>query len=529
MSYIFMKILEKRPGSYDAGIAKYAAGDFGIVREEMLSRIQEGDRVLDVGCGPGTFAIECARRGATVEAVDVNPQMLYTADLSAANAGVQDKIHFHQMAATELEFEPGSFDAIVFSLSMSELREVEQMVSMNTAYDLLKPDGKLIVADEVVPQNPIEKIRYHLRRTALYVITRIIARDVTQPVRAMESKFGAAGFEISKAEAYERGSLKLVVGCKMPRRPAPESLPAYRLPVWAEVLAEIYGYLTLVFRPCAIQTGLYRIGNPTKDSPVLVTANFILTFTSVRKHLRGLDCYLLVIDSRGINVWCAAGKGNFSAKEIAYSIRATRVDDLVDTRRLILPKLSANGVRYREIKQLTGWDAAFGPIYASDIPEYFRNGYVLTDGMRRVEFTLSKRLWVAIPFSGFIGFWFVLPLLFFRNLYSPAIPAIALAAGITFPVTFYLLPTDRFFKKGLVLGLLGAVAAAIILIGGGAPPRDIIMWALTIVGITLFVAMDFSGMSPVSNYSKIKEEYYVVVPLLGIILATVLAMRFLWR
>lgn len=529
MSYIFMKILERRPESYDAGIAKYAAGDFGKVREEMLSLIREGDRVLDVGCGPGTFSIECARRGATVEAVDINPQMLYAADLSAGKAGVKGKINFQEMAATELDFEPGSFDTIAFSLSMSELREVEQMVAMNTAYDLLKPGGKLIVADEVVPKSPGDKLRYHVRRTALYLITRVIARAVTQPVRAMEDKFGAAGFDIEKDAAYERGSLKLMVGRRMAERLLPEPLAAYRLPAWAEVLGEIYGYLTLVFRPFPIQIGLYRIGNPTKDSPVLVTANFILTFTSVRKHLRGSDCYLLVIDSRGINVWCAAGKGNFSAKEISYVVRATRVGDLVGTRRMILPKLSANGVKYREIKQLTGWDAVFGPVYARDIPEYLRNGYVLSENMKRVEFTLANRLWVAIPFSGFIAFWFVVPLLFLRNLYSPMIPALALAAGIAFPVTFYILPTDSFFKKGLVLGLAGAVAATILLITVGAPARDIIMWALTVVGMTVFIAMDFSGMSPVSNYSKIKEEYYVVVPLLGIIMGTVLAMRFLWR
>jgi hypothetical protein len=109
------------------------------------------------------------------------------------------------------------------------------------------------------------------------------------------------------------------------------------------------------------------------------------------------------------------------------------------------------------------------------------------------------------------------------------LPALAFAVGIIFPVAFYILPTDRFIKKGLVLGLAGALAAAVFLIAGGAPARDIIMWALTIVGMTVFIAMDFSGMSPVSNYSKIKEEYYVVVPLLGIIVGTILAMRLFWR
>jgi hypothetical protein len=261
----------------------------------------------------------------------------------------------------------------------------------------------------------------------------------------------------------------------------------------------------------------------------LVTANYLLTFTSVRKHLRGLDCYLLVIDSRGINVWCSAGKGNFSAAEIHNSLRATRAGDIVETRRLILPKLSGNGVKYRDVKRLSGWEAVFGPVYAHDIPEYLSRGAEMTESMKRVSFNLAERLWVAPPFAWFVAFWFLLPLLFFRNLYSPWVPAVALAAGLIFPPAFYILPTSRFFKKGLALGLVGAAAATLFLLVAGASARDIIMWELIIVGMTLFVAMDFSGMSPVSNYSKIKEEYYVAAPLLGLILAGILAVRFLWR
>ncbi len=276
MSYIFMKILEKRPGSYDAGIAKYSAGDFGKVREEMLSRVKEGDRVLDVGCGPGTYSIQCAERGASVVAVDVNPQMLYTAELAAKKAAVEDKIDFHQVTATELEpgpgapapglFDPGSFDVIVFSLSMSELREVEQLVAMQSAFDLLKPGGKLIVADEVVPAGIGAKVLYHVRRTLMYAVTRIIAGGATQPVREMAEKFGTCGFDIEDDKLYEGGSLRLVVGKRMEKRPEPQPLSPYGMSISLELLAEIYGYLALTFRAVPIRTGLYQIGHPTKDS-----------------------------------------------------------------------------------------------------------------------------------------------------------------------------------------------------------------------------------------------------------------------
>ena len=148
--------------------------------------------------------------------------------------------------------------------------------------------------------------------------------------------------------------------------------------------------------------------------------------------------------------------------------------------------------------------------------------------MKRVRFDIAERLRVAPPFALFIAFWFLLPLLFFHSLYSPLIPAIALAAGLIFPVAFYILPTDYFFKKGLALGLLGAAAAALYLLAGGASAKEIVQWSLIIVGMTTFVAIDFSGMSAVSNYSRIKEEYYVVVPLLGLIVASYAAVSFLW-
>ncbi len=210
-------------------------------------------------------------------------------------------------------------------------------------------------------------------------------------------------------------------------------------------------------------------------------------------------------------------------------MRATRVGEIVETRTLILPKLSANGVRYRDVKRLAGWEAVFGPVYARDIPEYLNNGMVNSDHMKKVRFDFYERLRVSVPFAFFVALLLVLPLLVFRNLYSPMIPVIALAVGLIFPVAFYALPTDYFFKKGLVLGVVGATGATMLLLHSGAPAKEIVQWALIIVGMTVFIAMDFSGMSPVSNYSRIKKEYYVVVPLLGLIVISYIAVSFLWR
>jgi 2-polyprenyl-3-methyl-5-hydroxy-6-metoxy-1,4-benzoquinol methylase len=523
-----MKILERRPSSYEAGIAKYSAGDFGKVREKMLSFVKPGQRVLDIGCGPGAFAVECARKGATVEAVDINPAMLYAANLAAKQANVESKIQFKQASACSLEAERGAFDVVVFSLSMSELREVEQWVAMNSAFDFLKPGGKLIMADEVVPDALIAKAWYLLRRTLLLAITYLITRTATRPIREMEEKFGECGFEIERVETYESGSLKLVVGSRLERRPFPPLLLPDRLPQWLEMLGIIGSYLSLPFKSVPMRTGLYKIGNPNKNSPALVTANYLLTFTSVRKHLKELDCYLLVIDTRGINVWCAAGEGNFSAQEICNSLSATRAGEVVAHRKLILPKLSANGVRYRDVKRLSGWDAVFGPVYARDIPEYLNASATRSDHMERVRFDFSERLRLSVPFALFVAFWLVLPLVFFRHLYSPMVPLIGLAVGLAFPAAFYILPTGQFFKKALSLGVVGSLAAGLYLLSAGAQARDIVQWSLIIVFLTTFISMDFSGMTPVSNHSRIREEFYVVIPLLAMIVISYIGISLLW-
>src|SRR3972149_4169926 len=66
---------------------------------------------------------------------------------------------------------------------------------------------------------------------------------------------------------------------------------------------------------CRVAPGLYALGAPGGDSPVLVTANYKLTFDVLRRDAAGLDAWILVLDTRGINVWCAAGEGTFGTEE----------------------------------------------------------------------------------------------------------------------------------------------------------------------------------------------------------------------
>ncbi len=121
-----------------------------------------------------------------------------------------------------------------------------------------------------------------------------------------------------------------------------------------------------------VKPGLYALGEPAPDSPVFVTANYQLSFDALRASLKGMHAYILVLDTRGINVWCAAGKGTFGTDELVKRIELTHLKDVVKTRVLILPQLGATGVAAHEVKKRTGFKVEYGPVRAADVPEYMK-------------------------------------------------------------------------------------------------------------------------------------------------------------
>ena len=90
---------------------------------------------------------------------------------------------------------------------------------------------------------------------------------------------------------------------------------------WDHFLAR-WGYKRNEHR---VEPGLYALGDPTPESPVFVTANYTLSFDALRSALIGIDGYILALNTYGINVWCAAGKGTFGTDELVRQIEATTV------------------------------------------------------------------------------------------------------------------------------------------------------------------------------------------------------------
>ena len=145
-----------------------------------------------------------------------------------------------------------------------------------------------------------------------------------------------------------------------------------------------------------IPPGLYAVGEPTAEAPVFVTANYKLTFDYLRGELGGTNGWILVLDTNGINVWCAAGKGTFGTAEIINRVQQTQLDCVVAHRKLIVPQLGAPGVSAHEVQKRCGFQIIYGPVRAEDIPEFITAKFKATQEMRRVYFDIHDRI-AVIP------------------------------------------------------------------------------------------------------------------------------------
>lgn len=256
------------------------------------------------------------------------------------------------------------------------------------------------------------------------------------------------------------------------------------------------------FLPFPTATGLRRFGKPGRDAPVFVTGNFDLTVRRVSRILAGIDCYLLVCNSRGINVWCSASAGHFSAHSVISAIKTSQIGELVDHRTLVLPQFAATGIDISCIERETGWTCRFGPAYARDIPAYLQAGLVASPEMRLARFPLQDRVEMAAMWG------FPLSLIVAATLFavgrSAAIPgALALVWAIPLAVflAFNRLARIRWLPTGLCKTLPVGVAAVLIivvwgLIAGGRPIGWYAGWAAGALAVTLMLGSDFEGHSP---------------------------------
>lgn len=248
--------------------------------------------------------------------------------------------------------------------------------------------------------------------------------------------------------------------------------------------------------PLSVEPGLRIFGHPTEESPVFVTANFDLTVKRVTRHLRNLDCYLLVAPTGGINVWCAAAGDNFTAHSVISAIKTSGISDKVATRTLILPQLAAPGVDVELVKKETGWNCKFGPVYAVDIPEYVANGFKKTDNMRRVRWPLGERLDIGFGVSTPMLLAILIILAIFMRSWLEEFTTLGFGL-VALMFGFYpLIPGKAawhklLFVEGLIgIGLLVYILTAVDRTGY---ILNLFFWSM---GLVLFIGIDFAGTTP---------------------------------
>jgi len=266
-----------------------------------------------------------------------------------------------------------------------------------------------------------------------------------------------------------------------------------------------------------IDPGLYAIGAPDRGSPVLVTANYKLSFDSLRKELSDIDAWILVLDTRGINVWCAAGKGTFGTAELVSSIESSGLRDRVTHRTLILPQLGAPGVAGYEVKRLTGFQTVYGPVRASDIKRFLAAGMKATPEMRLVQFRLKDRLAVVstdmaeaakyiLPYLILAAAWHLVRGGSWLQVLSPTSVMLigAVLTGTLFAAALLpWIPFRSFALKGWTLGLIWALSA------GALYRLELSAFAgalLLFPAVSAFLALNLTGSSTFTSQTGVNKE-----------------------
>ena len=284
-----------------------------------------------------------------------------------------------------------------------------------------------------------------------------------------------------------------------------------------------------------VDPGLYAVGEADAVSAVFVTANYKMSFDSLRKELCESSAWILVLDTDGINVWCAAGKGTFSTEELVQRVQTSGLTEIVSHRRLILPQLAAPGVSAHRVRDLSGYKVTYGPIRSTDLRKFIDGEFRATPEMRRKSFsTLERTILVPVELVATLRVAaFVAPVLFLLGgLGGPAgfwsnsitygtfaicgLLAAIVAGAIVTPILLPWLPGRAFALKGIIPGLIavGAVLAARAhFLGSWPDPIETAAWLLLIPGLATYLSMNFTGASTYTSLSGVRKEMRWAVPL----------------
>jgi SAM-dependent methyltransferase len=530
-----MKKLEELPATYEKNFTKLTKGVNESIREWIVQRIAPS-KILEVGCGPGTLAYELAKKGCKVVALDQSSKMIESArasygslpdlEISFFKGKALDLTPIPESKEKEFTSDHGSYDSIISTFMLSELRPLEQQIFLRTAWTKLTPGGTMYLAAEFVPTG-ISKIGFSIKRW-WYRLKMRRRRLVTNPLRWFMQYLEPIGFVLIEDQSWIGGSIRVM---KLQKTFLPnQELPGYYTPL-SRKYKGIHGFLgrmrcvlTGQVDHVSVEPGIYPLGNPTSDSPILVSCNYLLTYIILRKKWEHMNTWLLCVDSRGINVWCAARGPDFGNMQILEAIRATNITKLPSNRKMILPQLAAGGVELPKLtrpSQKFPFEVSYGPVWAKDVPKYLESypkhkPVLMNDakfdlihrmraGVTHSMFLYRKIFFLRLVIAGVFMLLFGLDAkLWVLRDYILGILVINMGIALLFPISNF---SRSFIYKGLFFGMISGL-----ILGGGSYLLYENWWYTGSILIlyfwsAFFSTMSFSGYTFATSPGEIANEY----------------------
>ncbi|MCJ7649448.1 MAG: methyltransferase domain-containing protein, partial [Candidatus Lokiarchaeota archaeon] len=329
MAVTYMRKLEEEPETYDSNFTTLTKGINLEVHDWVLDHLKGGKTILEIGSGTGILASKMVKNGRNVVAIDKNFQMINQAMLNYPS-NIDGTLLFQIGTFKDISVPPNSQDVIVSTFMLSELRPFEQQIFLRNSWTALKPEGKLIIGAEFVPSG-LWKVGFRLKRWRYKKKLRRLRLNNTYLVKWFMNYLTPIGFKLVESKNWKHGSIQALELIKVDEDNSNE--PGYYKPSPKKFRG--IGSQFRVFR-CTltgqadrvpIEPGIYRSGNPTKDSPIIVTSNYDFTYIKVMRNLRHIDAWVLCVDSNGINVWCAARGNDFGNEQILEAVEATGIQN----------------------------------------------------------------------------------------------------------------------------------------------------------------------------------------------------------
>ncbi|MFX1568560.1 MAG: methyltransferase domain-containing protein [Promethearchaeota archaeon] len=524
-----MRKLELEPESYDEKFTTLTKGVNIEVKDWILERINSDEKILEVGCGTGNLAARMALKGNDVLAIDKNQRMITTAMKNYPSKS-NLKLLYQIGNIDDLSVDEGSKDLIVSTFLLSELRPFEQQIFLRNAWKALKPNGRMIIAAEFVPSG-FWDLLFKIKRWRYKKKLRRLKIESTFLVKWFFNYLEPIGFKISLVKKWRHGSIQVI---ELEKFNALDKPGYYRpeLRKYKGISAQMSIYRCIFTGQTdhvPIEPGIYQSGNPNENSPIIVTANYVYTYIRVMRALKGLDAWVLCVDSRGINVWCAARGNNFGNKQVIEAVEASGIVNITNKKTLIVPQLSAGGIAVPLIKAEAPnfpFHILYGPVWAKHIPKFLEERPARkTDEMKLAKFTISHRFRAEITHTTFL----------FRKIFIwPSVALILLFLGLSFINTIWLTEllivgelwlwiiianaliallfpianfTRKFITKGVVFGIINILIFVGISWLFHYSLATILLNLPFYFWLAFFSTMSFSGYSMATSPREIQDEY----------------------